>query len=108
MRLLPTVLCGATLLTACSGQDDHDHAQLKGGRQLYDYHCAPCHQISGEGAFLRGVPPVKFTTMTYQQLVDYIRGHGRAEGSQMPRFSTMPKAEAEAIAVYIRGQLNLR
>ena len=105
MRLVSVTALCAFLLVACSQEDDHGHPQLKTGKQLYMHHCASCHQGAGEGAFVQGVPPVRDTSMTYQQMVDHIRGHGRAEGSRMPEFATMSKAEAEAIAIYIRNKL---
>ena len=108
MRLSTVTLVCTGVLFACSRSDDHDHPQLKSGEQLYNHHCAACHQDSGAGAFLKGVPPVRYTTMTYRQMVHYIQGHGRAEDSRMPTFSAMPKHEAEAIAIYVRRQLNLR
>jgi mono/diheme cytochrome c family protein len=108
MRLFTVTLMCAGVLFACGRHDDHDHSQLKSGADLYNHHCAACHQGSGDGTFLKGVPPVRYTTMTYRQMVHYIQGHGRAGDSRMPTFSAMPKHEAEAIAIYVRRQLNLR
>lgn len=108
MRLFTVTLMCTGVLIACGGHDDHEHPQLKSGADLYNHHCAACHQGSGDGTFLKGVPPVRYTTMTYRQMVNYIQGHGRAEDSRMPTFSAMPKHEAEAIAIYVRRQLNLR
>ena len=100
-----TALVCAAALAACSGTDDHVHPQLVDGEQLYDFHCAGCHRGEGEGIFLLGVPPLKYTTLSYRELVSRIRGHAREPGSRMPRFTTMPKAEAEAIAIYLRRRL---
>ena len=99
----------AVLLLAggCAGPDDHDHPQLRTGQQLYEHHCGACHQGGGDGAFLRGVPPVRFTTLTYAELVDHIRGYSRPTGTRMPLFSTMPREEAEKIAIYVRQKLKL-
>ena len=94
-------------LLACSEHDAHEHAADSTGEQLYGLHCAGCHQGAGEGEFLKGVPPVRYTTLTYQQMVDHILGHARIEDSRMPTFSQMPRAEAEAIAVYVRQRLAL-
>jgi mono/diheme cytochrome c family protein len=103
----PAVVC-AVLLIACSQEDHHGHPQLKTGQQLYVHHCAPCHQVAGGGTFLQGVPPVKDTSMSYRQMTDHIRGADRADGSRMPEFSTMPRAEAGRIARYIRAGLQAR
>jgi mono/diheme cytochrome c family protein len=94
----------AFLLLGC-GQDAHNHPELTTGKQLFEHHCGECHQASGEGAFLRGIPPVIYTTMTYRQLVDYIQGHGRPEDSRMPAYDSMPRDEAEKIAIYVRRKL---
>jgi len=99
-------LAAATL--AGFGQDNHDQRQGWNGKQLFEYHCAQCHQETGEGAFLRGIPPVVYTTMTYRQLVDYIRGHGRSGDTRMPAYELMPKAQAEKIAIYVRRKLKAR
>lgn len=105
MRPIHVAILSASLLAACGQPDDHEHPQLTTGRQLYLHHCAPCHRDEGTGSFPRGVPGLKDMSMTYRQMTDHIRGKGRAPASRMPEFSTMPKAEAEAIAVYIRSRL---
>lgn len=107
LRFVITGTAMVILVSACGGSD-HEHTKSMTGEQLFEYHCAGCHQEAGEGAFLRGVPPVKYTKLTYKQLVDQIRGHNRREGSRMPKFETMQRAEAEKIAIYIRRKLRLR
>jgi mono/diheme cytochrome c family protein len=92
------------LLMGC-GRDVHNHPELTTGKQLFEHHCAECHQESGEGAFLRGIPPVIYTAMTYRQLVGYIQGHGRPDGTRMPTYESMPREEAEKIAIYVRRRL---
>ena len=104
-RLIATVLICTTTLAGCGGTDDHDHPHLVDGEQLYDHHCARCHRGQGDGTFMLGVPPVRYTTLSYRELVDRIRGHARPPGSRMPAFSRMPKTEAEAIAIYLRRKL---
>lgn len=94
------------LLTGCG--DEYDTPDLKTGKQLFDYHCAECHQQTGEGAFLRGVPPVRYTGLTYRELVKLIQGHDRHEGSRMESFEGMPKAQAEKIAIYVRRKLKAK
>jgi mono/diheme cytochrome c family protein len=94
-------------LAGC-GDGHHEHPELTTGKQLFDHHCAQCHQESGEGAFLRGIPPLIYTTMTYRQLVDYVQGLSRSDHGGMPTFPTMPKAEAEKIAIYVRRKLKPR
>ena len=106
-QALAGILC-MLMLVGCEQADVHDHPQLKTGEQLYNHHCASCHQRSGDGAFLGGIPAVKYTPMKIHEIVDHIRGHGRAEDTRMPRFSDMSVHEAERIAVYIRTQLRAR
>ncbi len=96
------------IVSACDQGGAHDHPQLKTGEQFYNHHCAACHQRSGEGAFLDGIPAVKYTTMRIGQIVDHIYGHGRIDDTQMPVFSEMSYHEAERIAVYVRLQLSAR
>ena len=96
------------ILMGCEQADVHRHPQLKTGEQLYNHHCAACHQRSGDGAFLDGIPAVTYTPMKIHEIVDHIRGHGRSDDSRMPRFSSMSTHEAERIAVYIRLELRAR
>jgi mono/diheme cytochrome c family protein len=41
-----------------------DDAEQWSGAQLYDAHCASCHQVSGEGSFDGGLPPLFHNTAT--------------------------------------------
>jgi mono/diheme cytochrome c family protein len=41
-----------------------DDAEQWSGAQLYDAHCASCHQASGEGSFDGGLPPLFHNTAT--------------------------------------------
>jgi mono/diheme cytochrome c family protein len=108
VRLGLTVLVCILVLVGCGRDGDHDHPQLKTGEQFYNHHCASCHQRSGDGAFLRGIPPVKYTEMKIHEIVDHVLGHGRGEDTRMPQFSDMPRHEAQRIAVYLRLELRAR
>jgi len=101
-------IMGALILTGCDRVDVHDHPQLKTGEEFYDHHCASCHNRTGGGAFLDGIPAVKYTPMKISEIVDHIRGHGRDGASRMPQFSDMSVYEAERIAVFIRLELRAR
>lgn len=96
------LLLGGILLSGC----DKGSAppEVRTGAQLYGYYCAECHQISGDGAFLRGIPPVRHTSLTYRELVARILGHNQPKGSKMPAFD-VNKSQAESIAIHIRRQL---
>lgn len=108
MRKALAVIACMLALTGCDQAADHGHPRLKTGEQMYNYHCASCHQRSGDGTFFDGIPAVKYTPMKIHEIVDHIRGHGRADDSRMPRFSGMSRYEAERIAVYIRLELRAR
>lgn len=108
MRQVLTGIVCMLLITGCERADVHDHPQLKTGEQFYNHHCASCHMRSGDGAFLKGVPAVKYTSMKIREIVELIRGHARAEDTRMPVFSEMSEHEAERIAVYMRLELQAR
>lgn len=101
----PAILIGCLLLAACG--DGGDPARLTGGEELYNHYCAPCHRDSGDGSFLKGVPPVRYTALNYRELVSRILGHQRPADSRMPEFTELPKHKAEAIAIYVRRQLKV-
>ena len=96
------------VFSGCDRGGAHDHPHLKTGEQFYNHHCAACHQRSGEGAILQGIPAVKYTPMKIREIVDHIRGHERIDESQMPVFSDMSNYEAERIAVYVRLEVRAR
>ena len=100
-RLL-TLLTTAALLQGCG--EDGPPPELRTGAQLYNYYCAECHQGSGDGTFLKGVPPIRYTDRTYRELVEVIMGHNRPQKSRMPQFD-ISKQHAEAIAIHIRRKL---
>ena len=108
MRQALTGVACVLILAGCDRADVHDHPQLKTGEQFYNHHCASCHKLSGDGAFLQGVPAVRYTSMKIREIVEHIRGHGRAGDARMPQFSDMSVHEAERIAVYIRTELRAR
>ena len=108
MRRVLTGIAWMLLVAGCDRGGPHDHPQLRTGEQFYTQHCAACHRRSGEGAFLQGIPAIKYTSMKIDQIVGHIRGHGRIEDTQMPVFTDMSNYEAERIAVYVRLVLSAR
>jgi mono/diheme cytochrome c family protein len=89
------------LLIGCN-QDEHGHAELKTGKELFEHHCAPCHQQDGKGMFLKGFPAIKNTQLDAWQISHKIRGE-EAEGRKMPSFAQMSEAEALLISNYIKN-----
>lgn len=96
------VLLGSGLVGACGKDPAPPH--LKTGEQLYDHYCAECHQGSGDGTFLKGVPPLRYTSLTYRELAHLILGHNRPSDSSMPEFE-ITQQQAEAIAIHVRRKL---
>ena len=99
------VLLGGVLMGACSDPDSHDHPASSAGEDFYREHCAECHLDSGKGLFLKGVPPALYMSLDVAAFTDRILGHSRDEGSRMPLFASMPRAEAAAIADYLQQRL---
>ncbi len=98
----PWILIGALLLLAGCDNDLHDHPQLTTSKQLFEHHCAGCHNSSGSGNFLAGVPANRGTALTQGQISHLIRGQGTPNGVQMPTFPDMPAREAKLIAAYVK------
>ena len=96
------ILVGSGLIGACGKEAAPPH--VTNGEQLYNYYCAECHRGRGDGTFLKGVPPVRYTSLTYRELVQLILGHNRPDDSRMPEFE-ISQQQAEAIAIYIRQEL---
>ena len=99
----PILMVAVMLLAACG--DDEQAARLTSGKALYEHYCATCHRETGGGSFIRGAPPINATTLSYGELITRILGHQRPEDSRMPRFDHLSRAQAEAIAVYLRRDL---
>lgn len=91
-------------LVACSDHDGHAHERNLSGQELYDLHCAGCHQKTGNGKFLKGVPPSKYTQLSTRQLMSKMT-QGSMTESKMIVFAKMSDSEAETIANYVKQQL---
>jgi len=91
------------VVTACSesGLDDnHDHPELKTGKQLFDFHCSVCHGVSGKGKFIEGIPANALTKKNRMQIIQKIQS-GDGTKSKMPVFKTMSKDEANRIVDHL-------
>lgn len=97
---LPGLLFLTLILAGCSA-DEHDHPQLKTGKQLYDYHCAGCHREDGSGLFLKGVPANRDTDLSAWQIMHKVK-EGEEGDTRMPVFARMPEQEATRIALYLK------
>ncbi|KZC39269.1 MULTISPECIES: cytochrome c [Rhodanobacter] len=72
-----------------------DDGEQWNGAQLYDAHCASCHQASGEGSFDGGLPPLFHNTATGRAdaanlvlvILDGIRWQTGDSGVRMPGFA---------------------
>jgi len=95
-------MCLLFLLAGGCEKDVHDHPKLTTGKQLFEYHCAPCHGREGKGDFLKGIPANRETQLDFRQIAHKIRAGG-AKKSKMPVFKTMSDGEAEKIAQYLES-----
>lgn len=100
-----SLVVSVLVLAGCS-TDEHDHPELVSGKQLYDYHCAPCHKEDGSGTFLKGAPANRDTDLSVWQIIHKVQS-GTEGKSRMPSFEKMPAQEATRIALYLK-QLAVR
>ena len=99
---LLALLSASLFSTGCNKPpDDHNHPQLSTGKQLFDHHCAECHQESAKGKFFYGYPDLVESTLNRDGIVKWIQGKEVAMDSKMHAFKSMPEHEAELIADYI-------
>ena len=98
---IATAILLSLTLSACDN-DVHDHPELVSGRDLFEYHCASCHQSSGIGKFLLGIPPNKNTKLSFTDVIHKIKDDDGNERN-MPLFETMSKEEASKITAYLKG-----
>lgn len=96
------MICALFSLQACS--DNHAHKASITGKELFEEHCAGCHKASGEGKFLKGVPPNKYTDLTTEELINKIIKNSENK-TKMKVFKSMPKQEAHIIALYVKNTL---
>ena len=87
-------------LAACD-RDTHDHPEVVTGEQLFNYHCAECHDLAGQGKFLKGVPGNKDTALNTFEIEHKLKDNP-VKDSIMPVFTKMPKAEAIKIVTYLK------
>ena len=86
-------------VSGCSG-DQHDHANLTTGEQLFNYHCAECHGVQGTGKLFDRIPAIILTKKSPGEITNYITTKTGQE-RDMPVFSTMPIDEAKIITEHI-------
>ncbi len=99
--LRPLLLIALSGLSGCSSEQD---PSSQNGQELYSNHCAGCHKASGDGKFLKGIPPNNRTDFNESELIDLIL-NGHPGKPDMPRFSQLSRRQASAIAHYLRTQL---
>lgn len=95
-----SLLCLLTLLVGCD-PDQHDHPDLNLGRELFDYHCAPCHKADGSGVFLKGVPANRYTDLSVVEVMRKIQTASEPHRA-MPVFKKMSRQEQAKIAIYLK------
>ena len=87
-----------TLLVAC--EPPHDAT----GKELFEHYCSKCHNDSGKGQFLKGVPPNVGTWLATSQIVVLLK-HGKANYSDMPAIEGLTEEQALLIASYLKYEL---
>ena len=109
MVVLHSLLITLVLLAllACSDNDVHNHPPETSAKQLYEIHCAGCHQSLGQGKFLKGIPPNRDTELKISQIIEKIR-HGEQHQSNMKVFDNMSEEEAKKIVIYLLDNLKKR
>lgn len=124
MRIMRTVLCAAILFSSCGQQektDKYDHLDsrtkirlqqyLAAGKQLYNLHCANCHQIDGTG-LANLYPPLKdsdyLKTNRNASICGMRHGHkggivvnGVYYGQEMPANLKLEDLDIAEIATYV-------
>ncbi|MCW8932479.1 MAG: cytochrome c [Gammaproteobacteria bacterium] len=88
------------LLSAC-GKDQHNHPELKTGKDFFEYHCAACHKKDGQGMFLKGIPANVATNKNQAEIILHIKEGSQSDNVQMPVYKNMPDDEAQKIALYL-------
>ncbi len=94
------ILC-LIIFTGCSRSvDDHNHPELKTGKQLFNHHCSSCHGDDGTGRLADQTPANILTFRGRDGIVEYITTTVRGDRA-MPVFKQMPRAEAVLIASHL-------
>ena len=89
-------------LTACnSKRDQHDHPELKTGKEFYNFHCASCHNEDGSGIFLKGIPANIATDKNKNEIILHITEGSSPKKSKMPIYRNMPDREVKKITEYL-------
>ena len=98
---LYTLLIILLLLLVSCNKDQHNHPNLSTGKDLFNYHCASCHNKDGSGVFLKGMPASIVTNKNQTDIILHIKEGRPSEPSKMPVYSNMSDKEAQKIAQYL-------
>lgn len=93
-------------LVGCSKFND-EKTDMQSGKELYDSYCASCHRERGTGQFLIGVPRIKDTELSLNDIVYVIRVKHKPD-KKMPTFSQLTSPQAYSIASYIKKTLRYK
>lgn len=70
------------------------------GEDLFNYHCAGCHQASGKGKYLQKIPANALTRLSKHEVVNLIRSGSQAK-PHMPPVKNITYGEARKIADHL-------
>ncbi len=74
------------------------------GAALYKAKCALCHAANGEGKAATKIPAVKGTSMTVEQIVDYIsKGETGKKAPHAKPISGLNAEQAKAVAEFVKS-----
>lgn len=95
----------ATIAALClpllGGCMDDKPKSSASGESLFNHYCANCHQQSGTGSFLEGVPANRDTKLTQQEVVNLVL-YGREDKPGMPQFrDQLTPTQAKKVAEHL-------
>lgn len=93
---IASLLTMFVLLAGCSQKPD----ETSSGEELFNYHCAKCHQKSGTGKLLQRIPANSLTKMSKPDVVNLIR-KGSPTKPHMPAIEQVDYAQARKIVDYL-------
>ena len=97
---IPFLLSVFTLVGCSDDAGGHKHPELSSGKQLFEHHCAECHQKDAKGKYFYGFPDLVDLKLDINRIRVQVLGED-TPGRKMPSFSSMPDEEVQKIAEYI-------
>jgi mono/diheme cytochrome c family protein len=90
-----------SLISGCSDKSGKNIASNAKPSEIFNTYCAQCHKETGNGNFLKGIPPNHSTNLSNKQVVDLII-NGNAAYPKMVRYPEMSPENGLKIALHLR------